>query len=235
MSTYLQLCQKMRQNCRDAGTGPSTVVSQTGLLKNVVDWIADAWNDIQTQSLNWRWMTSQFTVNTVASDDTYLYSDCTDSRASAVITRFAAWRFNQSVPLCYLTSGGVSGQYRLIPMPWEDFKDIYKFGSQQSNTGMPIHITINEHDEILLGPNPDAVYTVTGEYQRGPLTLSANADEPDMPSRFHDLIVYRAIEKYAANYVKQEQYSRALVEGGRLMSALQRSQLPRITLGEPLA
>lgn len=238
MSTFLELAQKLRRECINGyAGGPSAVAGQTGLLEDVVNWTADSWRDIQLRYPNWRWMRSGFTVNTVASDDTYAYGDCTDIKTSVAITRLAQWWAHDPLNRfkCYLTSGGVSGQYWLHWMPYEDWKRLYKFSVQQSTTGQPIHVSVDDDENIVLGPNPNDIYTVTGDYQRGPQILAADGDTPDMPSRFHDLIMYYAMQRYAAKKVAPEVLARARLEGGRIERALEQSQLPQIRFAPPMA
>lgn len=238
MSTFLQLSQKLRRECINAyADGPSTVVGQTGLLESVVNWTADSWRDIQLRYPHWRWMRSGFTVNTTAGDDTYTYGDCTDTKTSATIARFASWwAHDKTNPFkCYLTSGGVAGQYWLHWMPYEEWKRLYKFSVQQSMTGQPIHVSVDDDDNIVLGPSPNDIYTVTGDYQRGPQTITVDADTPDMPERFHDLILYYAMQRYAVNSVAPEVLSRARLEGNRIERALEQSQLPQMRFAGPMA
>ena len=237
MSTYLALSQKLRRECINGyASGPSTVTGQTGLMESVVNWIADSYKDIQRRHPNWRWMRSQFTVNTVASTDTYAYTACTDSNTVATISRFSRWWANDKLSpfKCYLTSGGVSGQYWLIYIPYNVFRHQYKFGAQQSLTGQPIHVSVDDSNRIVLGPNPNAIYTVSGDYQRGPQTLAADADEPDMDAQFHDLIVYQAMRRYATRSVAPEKLAEARLLGDPLMRQLENAQLPEIRLGRPL-
>lgn len=219
------------------GTGPSTIVGQSGQHLKMINWLIDAWTELQNRYENWRWMRSSFTVNTVASTDTYAYTACTDSKTSVTIARFARWwahdRLNSFK--AYLTSGGVSGQYRLIYLDYEAFKHIYKFGSQQSSTGQPIYVSVDDDDRFILGPNPSAIYTITGDYQRGPQTLAVDADTPDMPSRFHDLVAWYAIERYATHMVAPEILAQSRLQAGRLMGELELSQLPQFRMGGPLA
>ena len=235
MTTFLNLAKQVRQESEIAGTGPTAVTSQTGQLKRVVDWAINAWKDIQLRHPNWRFMRHSFTVNTVASDDTYASADCTDSTTATAIARFSRWWVDdlEDRPKCYLSSGGVGGEYWLIYIPWEQFKVLYKKGTQ--NNGQPIHITVDNAENIVLGPKPDAVYVVSGDFQRGVQVLAADGDIPDMPTNYHDLIVYRAIEKYGANSVAPEIFTRARLEGNRIMRALEMSQLPRMRFGGPLA
>lgn len=233
--TYLSICQSTRQECRINGTGPTTVVSQLGLLKDLVDWVSKSYTELQLKR-DWRWMRSTFTVNTVSGTDTYAYGDCTDSRLSAVISRFGRWHLIEdeapNVTL-YLTSAGVGGENYLTPIDWAAFRDRYKRGSQSNS--QPIHIAIDPQNRLVLGPAPDAVYTINGEYQMSPQTLALDADVPEMPARFHDLIMYMAMEKYGASKGALEVFQRGGYEGKLLLRALERDQLPMVTLAGPAA
>jgi len=232
---YLELAVKARQECGASGTGPAAVTNQTGESKRIVDWAADAWTEIQNRHENWKWMRSSFTFNTVLNDDTYAFGGCTDTKTSAAIARFARWwweNLEYSFRI-YLQSSGVATEGWLIPMDYEQFKRRYRFGTQ--NNGFPAHYTIDEDDNILLGPKPNGVYVVSGDYQRGALVLAANSDTPDMPARFHMLIVYEAMLKYAGYESAQEVWTRAMAHRGVLMRQLEGNQLPQMKLAEPLA
>lgn len=237
MSTFLELSQKTRRESGAGGTGPSTVTGQSGQLEKMVNWVADSYTDIQLRCPNWRWMRTGFTVTTTASVGTYAYTACTDSKTAAAIARFASWWAHDRLnPFkCHLTSAGVSGQYRLIWMPYEDWRRIYEFGVQQSTTGQPAFVSVDNDDRIVLGPKPDAIYTVTGEFQRGPQTLAADGDTPDMPTRFHDLIVWHALTRYAVNAVAPEVLTYGKMLSDRMMRELEQAQMPTFRMAGPLA
>lgn len=238
MSTFLQLAQKLRQEAEIPGTGPSAVTGQTGQLKRVVDWVADAWRELQVMHPNWRWMRRTFTGTTTTGQSEYAYSALTDTTDSAAISRFSRWihadDYGCPIFTIYPTSGGVGGQNWLVYRPWDEFRRIYRFGSQSN--GQPAWFSITPANKIALGPAPDATgYTFGGDYQMGEQTFDSDDDTPDMPSRFHNLIVYYALEKYGANSVAAEIYSRAVRESARLLTALEFDQLPQLALAEPLA
>ena len=237
MSTYLQLSQKLRQECVGPGSSvqPSAVTSQVGQLKQFVDWVADAWKAIQNRHDNWKWMRKAFTVNALSGDDTYAYGDCTDTATVAAITRFSRWWADdyEDPFKCYLSSGGVGGEYRLIFMPWERFKYLYKIGTQ--NNGQPINVSVDNDMNIVLGPKPNDTYVVSGDYQRSIQTLSADADLPEMPTQYHDLIWQRAMELYGARLAASDVYQSAVNEGRRTLRALESNQLPSIWIAGPLA
>lgn len=230
MSTYLQLCTYLRQQTSDVGTGPSAVTSQTGELARIVTWIDNAWTELQ-QEKEWRWMRKSFTVSATSGDGDYAYTDCTDTVSLAAISRFSYWY--KHTFKCYLTSAGVGGEYALRWLPWDEFRRIYRYGTQTN--GPPVHVSEDPTQKFVLGPKPDATYTVTGDYQIGPQVLTADGDIPEMPTRYHMLIVYEAMLKYGGHRVAPEVMMRAATEGARLRSALGRDMLPQITRGAALA
>ena len=239
---FLQICQRLRRETgltSSSATTPTTVVSQTGQLKDIVDWAASAYTDLQASRTNWRWLRSTFTLDTTASDDTYAYSDAavTDSRLPAAISRFSRWcpldSDGYSNVKSYLTSGGVGSEAYLQYLPWNYFRDIYKKGTQTN--GQPLHFTIDPQDNIIIGPKPDAIYTVTGEYQRSAQTLALDADTPEMPADYHMVIVWNALLDYAGKAAAPEVFTRAQVKAAPIMRMLETNQLPEITFGGTLA
>lgn len=231
MSTNLELCKDLRQETTDTGSGPSTVASQTGELGRIVKWVKDAWTDLQQAREDWLWMRKSFTVNTTASDGVYTYSDCTDTVTALAIARWARW-YRDDFKI-FLTSTGVSGETPLIWEDWEYFRHIYRYGTQTN--GPPIHVSQDPTGAIVLGPVPDDIYTVSGDYQLAPQTLAVDGDTPEMPSRFHRLIVYEAMSRYGGNRVAPEAMLRAASEGGALRVALELDQLPKMSYGDALA
>ena len=228
---FLELAQKLRQQTVDSGTGPSTVISQTGEAGRFVAWVADAWTELQQANDDWLWMRKSFSVDTVAADGAYAYTDCTDTVTAVAIARFARW-YRDSFK-AYLSASGVGVEYPLTWLEWERFRRLYRYGTQTD--GQPAHVSMDPTQAFVLGPKPDAVYVVSGDYQLGPQTLALDADTPEMPSRFHLLIMYEAMAKYGGNRIAPEAMVRAVAEGGRLRAALERNQLPPLTFGGPLA
>ena len=237
--TYLQLCQRVAKECGVSTntTVPSTITAQTGILGDIVNWVATAWEEIQARHQNWRWMRSRFSVSATVGDDSYAYGDCTDDIASAAISRFRRWwplddqGYNNAK--IYLTSAGVGTENWLRFIPYASFRSIYKIGTQTN--GYPAFITVDPQNNLLLGPAPDGTYTVSGEYQRGGLALDDDNDTPDLPADFHMLIVWRAAQKYGEFKSAPEVFSRAVRTGNILMRQLELDQLPPMATAGPLA
>jgi len=241
MATFLKICQNVARECSvaggaDASPRPTTVVGQSGELNRIVNWVRDAYIEIQG-ARDWRWLRKDFTFDTVSGTDTYAYSVITDVDDSAVISRFRAWRLNDRMnpPKIYLTSAGVGGQSYLVFSRWDRFSSVYKIGAIQDQTSQPITITYNPKDEIVLGMTPNDIYTVTGSYYLSAQILAADADVPELPAMFHDLIKYQAMMYYGLFESAPEIISRAQIGAARLMNQLKRDQEPKMRFGGPLA
>lgn len=222
---YLSLGQNLHREARYAGVAPVTMQGLSGQALDVAEWIKDAWLDIQRMhDGHWRWLWGEFTLSTVASTGSYAYGSCTDVDSGSAITRFHEWMLNDryDAPKVYLTSQGVATERWLIWTEWEAFKQVYRIGTQ--NDAPPVHIAVDPAGRIVLGPTPNDIYTVTGNYWKSPQELSADDDVPECPEHFHKSIVYEALAKYGYANVAQEAVMRANVEGTRLLSALMLNQ-----------
>jgi hypothetical protein len=231
VSTYLALSQDYRTECGIGGSGPASVVSPGSReLERAVANVANAWTEIQNEQPNWRWMRGNWTLQTTASDGIYAYGDVTDADTSTAIDRFARW-WDEEAQI-YLTSAGVGTQRHLTFVPWYIFRQTWLLGSV--NTGAPVEWSIDPQNRLRLGPAPDAIYTVTGEYQKSAQTLAADADTPEMPARFHRMIVGKAMRKYAAFHAAPEVDHAGMALENAMRFALEVDQLPEPRFGGPL-
>ena len=56
--TFLELCQRLRAECQDLGSGPETVAGQNGRNMRYVEAIRESWVKLQTSRADWDWLTS---------------------------------------------------------------------------------------------------------------------------------------------------------------------------------
>lgn len=223
--TYLQICQRFRQEAGIAGTGPDSVALQTGESKRIVDWVNSAYEDIQLERTNWFWMRDDFEFNTTI--DQFEYTPL----QAGITTRFSNWDVNTIKS--FRTSIGVTNEFEIGELSYRRYRSIYLTGFQPSGT--PIIFSISPSLNLLLGPKPDDVFTVSGQYWKTPQVLSVDGDVPEMPSQFHMLIVYKALEMYAYYESAPEVLARAQKYINRYKNRLEMNQLPDIELPEPLA
>lgn len=222
--TLLELVQSAHYEAKQPGSPPSTTAGQTGRAADFVRWVIEAYNDIQREKDGrWKWLRGSFYVDTVADTASYAYGDCTDVDAAAAISRFRAWDLDErEPPLIYLSSDGASTERELVIQDWPRFRYLYVRATHDS--AYPGDVSVDAADNLYLGPTPDDVYRVTGNYWKSNQTLADDADTPEMPSDYHMLIPYRALLKYGYNAVAQEVLARIQVEGADLYEALKLNQ-----------
>lgn len=229
--TYLELVNRFRQETNYSNAGPTTVSDQTGDHARAVDWVADAYTDLQNR-LFWRWLRKDFTLTTQADVARYTPTQCQDDDGD--ISRFRAWVIDRQNPVrCYLESSGVGAEYWLTPVSWDYFRTIYQIGTQPSSA--PSFITVDPDDNIVLGPTPNDAYVISGEYHRSAQILTANGDTPEMPSDFHMLVVYGAMEDHGYFDAAPEEIDRGARKYRRLLRQLEGTQQPRMRRAGPLA
>jgi hypothetical protein len=231
---FLQLTQRLRQECGVAGTGPVTVVGQVGQAKKLVDWINTAWLEIQGKFDTWGFMRLPFTFETVASVGDYDPASTTNTITSSLLTDLRYW--HKDTFRCQKKSIGVQDEQWLVEWEYQVFRNTYRFNVQVA--GRPVVFAIKPNGKaVMLGQKPDDVYEVMGEYQTIPTSMSLDADVPDMGTSQHldMLIVYKAMEYYGLFESAPEVLARAEKAGSALMSQLEREQLEQVYLGNPLA
>lgn len=223
---FLALAKRLLQEAGIAGTGPSTVVSQVGELKSVVDWVNDAWETLQNEKDDWLWMRTDWTYAMPALQQTL-------TAAQAGITAFGRW-WGKTLR-CYATSIGVSDEQRIPYLPWDEFRDTYLLGTRPTAT-RPSRFTIKPDQTIMVGPQNDVAYTFVGEYQKAATRMAVDADTPTgLPSDFHMVLVWDALVLYGTFEAAQESINRGLQFAKPYNFRLGRRQKPAIKFGSALA
>lgn len=224
--TFLQLTQALAIEVRASGVGPTTVVGQTGEYGRLVKWIADADMEIQQEHDNWRFMINTFTLNTVVGDASYAPADCI-----VPITDLRVWR--ERTIKAYLLSAGVTDEGELRYIDYDAWYWMYGTGPQTNSR--PIHYTVGNAMELLIGPLPMDVYRVSGEYQRSVTKMTTDAATPLYPAEFHSLAVYLAMTKYGRFTGASEVETRGMMMYNKMKNRMERTQLPRMNHRLPLA
>lgn len=231
---YLELVQRYRQESNYANSGPATIVGQIGDHARAVSWIADAYTELQNRTA-WRWLKKEFTLNTVASDDSYMSTDATDDDTAIAIARFKSWHIDDpyNPPRIYLQSAGIGSAYWLTYIPWAQFRTTYQIGTFADSS--PSHISIDPKNNLRIGPPPSAVYVIESEYVRSAQVLAANTDIPEMPSDYHMLIIYLALQDGGFYDLAEEMIARGVKKGKKLIRQLENDQGPAIRMAGALA
>jgi hypothetical protein len=182
MSDFLTICQEVRTKSGISGTGPTTVVSQTGILGRLVDAVRDAWLRIQTDEKDWKWMW-------VDAYGLSVLSATTDFPLTGVE------KIHTKTFMIYETSLGLSDRTKISYVDWDRYQA--SFGQLQTiPTERPSVVTQKPNGDLHFYPTPVLNYTCDFEYQKEPQLLSGNTDVPELPARFHPLIVWEALNEF---------------------------------------
>ncbi|NDD53731.1 hypothetical protein EBZ39_07610 [bacterium] len=228
---YLQLINRARVECGVSGSNVALPTAQglTGENARIANWINSAWIDIQTAKEDWQWMRDAVQFNTVTQQQVY-----TPTQAG-VGTTFGNWKRDSF--RCSSVGQNYVDEQLLNYMEYTTFRNLYQYGTMRTTYARPVVVSIvpGADKSLGFGATPDQPYVITGEYYKRPYDLSADADEPNVPTRFHLAIVYRAMMFYGGYEAAPEVYSRGETEFKRLMNRMNIDQLPTIVSGPPLA
>lgn len=226
--TFLELCSALS---RESGTvaayttKPSAVTGQTGREGKIVDWIKTGWIDIQNMHPSWNFRRIDFnSASLIASTGAYTAASLSLSN----VQRFIGNRSERDTFTIYDPSTGVSDEKPLYWMDWQSFRRKYQRGTQTDSR--PVDYSISPDGQFHVGPKPDKVYTLTGEYIRTPQELAANTDEPLCDDAFHMGIVW-----YALGYLVEHDEAPLEVRAGAerkwqsMYRAMCREHLPTMT------
>lgn len=236
--TFKQLVLRLIQEAAISGT-LTTVVGQTGEFKRAVDWVNSAFEELQTAQTNWTWMRSSVlegggvSFATVAGQAVYPLGTIAGTVGVAA-DNFGSWI--RTTFRGKTTTVGVSDELFLDWVPYDVWRDAYAYGTQQLVQTRQVAIAIAPDNAICLGPYPNALYTITGDYYRAPSLMALDADVPTgLPTQFHMAIVYKALEYYGGYEGAPEALTRGQNNYRRLYRKLSNMRLPEITAGQPLA
>lgn len=226
MATYLELVKKLASKSGSMDEDAiATVVGLTGRSRKIANWINEAYTNIQNWRRDWGWLTQDFTYDLLPGTNVY-------TPASFSLTRFATWSGDKDwyMPLTLFDPLlGDSDEHEIAQVGYQYWKTKWDRGDQ-TDWDRPIEWALTPKNEIVFGPTPDQTYTVRGTYVKGPQTLAANGDIPEMPERFHQLIVWEGLRLMMLDDGAYQEASFPTVEMATLRHELDIDQLPEVTI-----
>lgn len=203
----LSLVQRLIYESGVSGVALGTTLNQTGEARNFVNWIDDAWLEIQGLR-NWPSMWEQAIITVPAGANT---------KAQSV----AHTRYEKDT--AYI------GTTNLDFEPWADFR----LNHPVVQAGTPTSWTIRPDRSLALNAIVAADTVVTVERYAQPARFAADADVPTLFEEHHMMIVWRGLMLYAAFDEAGVAYKRGAAEY-KVMKALACGDLPSMEPGEPL-
>ena len=216
---YLELCQAV---AREMGVSePASTSGQTGDARRIVEWVKNAWLEIQASSAEWNFLWKRVQFETLSGTSQYTPS----------LNDVNVWDKNYFT--AFKTTEGEGTETPLVYMPHREYKRA-DVGTHES--ARPSHIVMMPNGDILLHPTPDDAYTVQLAYWKHPVTLSANTDTPAIPEFLHGIIVDKAIEYYGVYEEAPNVYQGASLRYQQKLNRLIRNSSPLMAQGEhPIA
>lgn len=216
MATFIDMVRSVRLLSGMQGTGPSSVVDATGVEEVLVKFVKDAYVDVQSLREEFDFLEAATSFNTVATQDTYtklqIFGTSTPNFKKYNLHSFRITNSNgKKQYLQYVDSNVLEAQFL-----------------NSDNEELPKVYTIDPATKgVILKPIPNGIYTVEFRYWEQPEILEADADVPKLPLHFHNLIVYKALEKTAIFLNSPELYRNYSTEANRMIGQLMRMELKK--------
>jgi hypothetical protein len=108
-------------------------------------------------------------------------------------------------------------------LTYDAFRKQFLIGTPAS--GSVQYWTISPSDQFLVGPAPDSAHFLRADYIKDYTDMVADGDVPALPTRFHMLVVWRALMEYGGFDAAGEVYQRAEKNYTLTWTSLVQSQL----------
>ena len=208
--TFLELCQAVRQEVGVSGTGPTTVLSQAGQLKVIVDFVAASDFEVQILWEDWDFLWAQYSSTLATGVKEPVLQKPTD---------LGTWD-TRSFYLNYTSDDST----HLTPFSYVDWRTDFRQGTQTNTT--PSYAVVQPDQNLFVDPPPDGAFTITADYWKTPTLMAANATVSPIPVQFHRIIVARAKTMWAEREEAPDILISASAEYADILDKLESSQLP---------
>jgi hypothetical protein len=227
VATFLELVKDLaRQDGSITPASITSVVAQTGRPELMVNLVQKAYGNIERWQQDWGWLVEEFTAPLVPGHPLY-------TNLSFNLTRWSNWvgdKIEGFQPLSlYDPALGVADEGALDQVSYDWWRQRWGRGDQNSMYwDRPIEWAVSPKGELAFGPWPEFAYQIRGQYQKGPQKLVANGDVPEMPERFHDLIVWEASRLLLVHDGAYQESQFPTQEMAALRHELEVDQLPEV-------
>jgi hypothetical protein len=242
---FLELSQRTAAECGVSGT-LTTTSGQQGSLLRIVNWVKEAWIEIQTEHDDWTFMRSSKLLGAGVSFPTvsgqlFYKLGVGAGKIGLDADDFGKWDMDSF--RCQTTSVGIQDETYLDNLiDFDVWRDAYMYGANQNVITRPVAIVEGPENQLCIGPASDGNYTITGDFIMSEMEMSNDTDEPTnrlgtftLPRRFQMRIVYKAMEYYAAYESAPEVHQRAINGTGKLKPKMEALYLPEFGSGSALA
>lgn len=220
---YLQLVQRAVRKSGGKIAIPTTVVGQTGITQLFVDWVADAWKEIQIERMGYyprisRDLSMAMVVGT--------YDYALPATLEGVDTRSLT---------CDLA--GVN-ESPMMFCPYDHYRR--EVDRQVRVDGKPQFFTLSPDNRLVVWPNPDELYTIRYDgvlvAQIWDSTDSAGVGTSNVLTPtglrvdYQDAIVWKAIIDYAMHFEDGSKLAEAQAKYKPYLKYIEERHMPTVTV-----
>jgi hypothetical protein len=215
-----------------------SVVGATGSLGRIVGWVADSYSDILMDQDDWSFMRSTALFGAGASFTT-IFGQAryplggTGWLTGGTVEGFGKWATDSI--WSFTTATGPSDEINLGEVTFDEWRADYMNGANRNVRSRPQVFAVGPDQSLCLGPNVNALYTVTADYFVAPTDLVLDTDVPVFPARFHMLPVYRTLIKAGQYESAPELVQRGEQENAGMYAQLLAARAPVMSFGGALA
>jgi hypothetical protein len=200
----------------------TTVVGASGRLLKVVNWTSDAWVQIQNERPDWVFMLAEFEKGLTNGKNQY------DPSLDWALTpaKFLPDTCNRLTMSLYDPLIGKADEGFIRQISYDQWRDRWNFGVQTQNR--PVEWAISPTGLFCVGPTPNKVYSLRGQYHRIAQVLALDTDVPIIPAQFHNVIVAEALRNMADSDEEYEGLKPKAEKYEAVRNAMVLSQTPQV-------
>ena len=213
---FLQLAQRLHSETLRSTAAPTAYVGANDRHLRLFNRVADAWRDLQSER-DWKWMRGTTDAPLTIGQQVY-------TGAELGATNFGRWRPEDNTYSVQLYIDG-SPNTLWVASEW-DLDSIRNQWVYRSNnvSSTPLVWASDEQQRMVIGPKPAVAYKIRAEYWTEPTELLADGDTPNMPDRFHLLLVWAALKGMALDDAAPEIRAKAEENYTAMHDRLRRDQ-----------
>lgn len=211
---FLEIVKRAWVESGQSGDGPASVTGMSGHQQRFVNWVRNAWSDIQRSHEEWSFLKAVAEFSLVPAQE------------SVIIASMGV--YDLKIPLkVFILIGGQWSELGLV-VSSSASSDYLRLNKQ---SGRPC-IAYFSNGVLSFDTIPDAAYSLRVHYRKTPQELSANTDIPLCESMYHMAIVWGAVKRYAQSDEDQSLFNAANAEYRRCTVEMLNDLTPKIAFAK---
>jgi len=228
--TFLELCQRTAREGGVEGT-VSSVANQVGMNRKIVDWVRDAWTELQTMR-DWSFMRGEMNATLEGERQGY-YITALPAGAPPDARGLGVEDFEEFA-MSRLFASDADGNYAIRLIEYGAFRE--QTLGQVVQDQRPASATVGPGYTLVFNARPILSTTLQADYRKRATVLLADTDTPAMNADWHMAIVYKALRDYAEHEESPEIQRRARRKFAGVFNEMCIVELPTFTIpASPLA